>query len=260
MTGCRAPAHGPLSALRSTVVTMGPSLGLVAAGVLCTVLAVRRLITGRPRSARATGCLVVGALAPWAYVLGIRPWVLHWGARPEEVDRALPGDELVREPAWASTRAVSIRAPAETVWPWLAQMGQDRGGLYSYEWLENLAGLEFHNADRIHQEWQHVEAGDIVRFAPGQDTLIVEQVEPNHALVWQILDPRTGRPAPATWAFVLEPDGEGTRLIQRFRIGGKPCWLVGAAYTLAIEIPHFVMERAMLHGIRARAERSAPRA
>jgi hypothetical protein len=134
-------------------------------------------------------------------------------------------------------------------------MGQDRGGLYSYEWLENLAGLEFRNADRIHPEWQHVAVGDIVRFAPGEETLRVAHVDPGQALVWQMLDPRSHEPTSATWAFVLIPDGvEHTRLVQRFRFGGEPRWLMGLAYTLAIEVPHFVMERKMLLGIRDRAE------
>jgi hypothetical protein len=190
-------------------------------------------------------------------VLGLHPWVLHWGARPDEVTGVLPGDHLVPEPAWASTRAVTIAAPPEAVWPWLAQMGQDKGGLYSYDWLENLAGLEFHNADRIHLEWQDVHPGAPVRFAPGQDTLTVAQVEPNRALVWQVLHPTTHEPTAATWAFVLQPTGErGTRLLQRFRIGGQPRWLIGLIYTLLIEVPHFVMERRMLLGIRQRAERA----
>src|ERR671925_400759 len=80
-----------------------------------------------------------------------------------------------------------LRSAVVTVWPWLAQMGQDRGGLYSYDWLENLAGLEFHSADRIVPEWQAVQVGGIVRFAPQQDTLVVTQVESNHCLVWRVL-------------------------------------------------------------------------
>jgi hypothetical protein len=202
------------------------------------------------------------------YLFAIRPWVLHWGAQPDEVTRVLPGDDLVPQPVWASTRALTIAAPSEAVWPWLAQMGQDRAGLYSYEWLENLAGLDFHNADRIHPEWQDIAPGDIVRLAPQQDTLMVAMVEPNYALVWRLLDPGTHQPpspdrAPggffvdATWAFVLEPHGpDRTRLIQRFRFGGRPRSLLGLGYTLLIELPHFVMERRMMLGIRSRAERA----
>jgi hypothetical protein len=202
----------------------------------------------------AATCL---AGAPWAYLAAVRPWVLHWGATRFEVEEALPGDDIVARPSWQSTRAIDIAAPVEHVWPWLAQMGQDRGGLYSYDWLENLAGLEFHSADRIVPEWQTVQVGGIVRFAPQQDTLVVTQVEPNHCLVWRVLNPSTHQPADATWAFVIRPiDATHTRLIQRFRFGVGPRWLGRLFYTALMEIPHFVMERKMLLGIRARAERA----
>jgi hypothetical protein len=244
------------NSLRSALVTFGPSLLLIGFAAAATVATMVRLVRYGPGRGRL-GIAALGALAPWAYLLAIRPWVLHWGARPDELARQLPGDDLVPEPVWMSTRAVSIATPGAAVWPWLAQMGQDKGGLYSYTWLENLAGLAFRNADRIHPEWQAVAPGDLVRLAPDQDALTVARVEPNRALVWQILDPRTQQPAPATWAFVLEPDRPGhTRLIQRFRMGGRPGWLLGAGYTLLVEIPHFVMERRMLVGIRERAERA----
>jgi hypothetical protein len=236
-------------------VAFGPSLLLVILSVAATVASLRGLLAALRGRGRPSGGPSLVAMAPWVYLLAIRPWVLHWGARPDELRRELPGDALVPHPAWASTRALTVAAPASAVWPWLAQMGQDKGGLYSYQWLENLAGLDFHNADRIHPEWQEVRVGDVVRFAPGQDTLTVARVEPNRALLWQILDPRTRQPAPATWAFVLEPVGpDHIRLIQRFRIGGQPRWLIAAGYTLLVELPHFLMERRMLLGIRERAE------
>jgi hypothetical protein len=204
------------------------------------------------------------AIAPWAYILVLRNRVLHWGATHAETHERLPGDEVVRYPSWESTRAIDIAAPVEAVWPWLAQMGQDKAGLYSYEWLENLAGLEFHNADRIIPEWGLVNVGDFVRLAPSQDTLVVERVEPTRSLVWRVLNPRTHQPGDlahgaaafdATWAFVLRPiDATHARLIQRFRFGCRPLALV-LLYTALIEIPHFVMERRMLLGIRERAER-----
>ena len=79
---------------------------------------------------------------------------------------ALPGDELVGRPAVQTTEGVWVDAPASAVWPWLVQMGQDRGGLYSYQTLENLAGLHYRNADRIHPEWQHLAPGDAIRLVP----------------------------------------------------------------------------------------------
>jgi len=250
----------PSLGLRSSVVTLGPSVllvGLLKASTLAATLGCVR----RPRSRLgrliwpAAVCL---AGAPWAYLAAVRPRVLHWGATRDEVGDDLPGDEIVLRPSWPSTRAIDIAAPVEQVWPWLAQMGEDRGGLYSYDWLENLAGLEFHNADRIVPQWQTVQVGDIVRFAPKQDTLVVTQVEPNHCLVWRVLNPSTHAPTDATWAFVIRPiDATHTRLIQRFRFGAGPWWLGAILYTALMEVPHFVMERKMLLGIRARAERTS---
>lgn len=249
----------PSPTLRSAVVVFGPSvllIGLLKASTLAAIAGFAR----RPRSWlgrliwTGAACLA-GAL--WAYLAAVRWWVLHWGATRHEVWDELPGDEIVPHPSWQSTRAVDISVPVEHVWPWLAQMGQDRGGLYSYDWLENLAGLQFHSADAIVPEWQDVKVGDIVRFAPQQDTLVVTQVEPNRCLVWRVLNPSTHQPADATWAFVIRPiDSRHTRLIQRFRFGAGPRLLGTIFYTALIEIPHFVMERKMLLGIRARAERA----
>ncbi|MBO0883813.1 MAG: SRPBCC family protein [Mycobacterium sp.] len=249
----------PSRGLRSAIVTLGPSVLLIGAFKAATVAAIAGFVR-RPRNRRggliwlAATCL---AGVPWAYLAAVRPWVLHWGATHDEVRDELPGDEIVRRPSWRSTRAIDIAAPVEQVWPWLAQMGQDRGGLYSYDWLENLAGLEFHSADRIVPEWQTVRVGDIVRFAPRQDTIVVTRVVPNHCLVWRVLNPSTHQPLDASWAFVISPiDATHTRLIQRFRFGAGPRLLGSIFYTALIEIPHFVMERKMLLGIRSRAERT----
>ena len=121
--------------------------------------------------------------------------MLHWGANCEELRRPLPGDELVPDPR-SSPRAPSRSTRrAEAVWPWLAQLGQDRGGFYSYEWLENLAGCEMHNADEIHPEWQQREPGETVYLHPLHG-LPVARFEPGRALVLE------------GWgAFVLEPHG-----------------------------------------------------
>jgi hypothetical protein len=249
----------PSRGLRSAVVTLGPSVLLIGIFKASTLAAIASLAQ-RPRSGLGrmiwpAATLLAGV--PWAYLAAVRPWVLHWGATRDEVGDKLPGDEIVLRPSWQSTRAIDIAAPVEQVWPWLAQMGEDRGGLYSYDWLENLAGLEFRSADRIVPEWQDVKVGDIVRFAPKQDKLVVAQVEPNHCLVWRILNPSTHQPVDATWAFVIRPiDARHTRLTQRFRFGAGPRLLGAIFYTALIEIPHFVMERKMLFGIRARAERS----
>ena len=135
----------------------------------------------------------------------MRPWYLRWGASPEECAKALPGDELVRRADLVATRAITIRARRERIWPWLAQMGQGRGGLYSYDALENLVGCDMHSADRVVPEWQDVAPGDAFRLHPDV-ALEVTAVEPDRALVIRGGVPM-GDAAPPydfTWAFVLE--------------------------------------------------------
>jgi hypothetical protein len=96
----------------------------------------------------------------------IREWYNRWGATDKEVSRSLPGDELVPNPQLVSTRAITINACPEDIWPWLMQLGQQRGGLYSYELLENLARCDMRNADRIIPEFQPLKIGDEVRLGP----------------------------------------------------------------------------------------------
>jgi hypothetical protein len=230
---------GLFGAVRGIGVMLGGSLALnivAAASVLATVRAVAQ---GRKPHRVA----FAGTLATLVYALRVRPWLLAWGATEDEPQRSLPGDELVSDPGNESTRAVTIEAPVEEVWPWLAQIGQDRGGFYSYEWLENLAGCRMRNADRIHPEWQERDVGETVFLHPANG-LKVALFEPKRVLALK------------GWgAFVLEPlDERRTRLIARGR--GQP-GLASVAYTLLLEIPHFIMERKMLLGIKERAERAA---
>jgi hypothetical protein len=198
-----------------------------------------------------SGCAVERRFRPLAcfgismattYLLAVRPWLRRWGATDDELARALPGDELVPDPAIDSTWSVTVEAPAEDVWPWLAQIGQDRGGFYSYAWLENLAGCELRNADRAHPEWQQRTVGEVVPLHPTCG-LPLADFEPGRALV---LD---------GWgSFVVEPiDAARTRLISRSRV--RKGWSA-VMYALLLEIPHFVMQRRMLLGIKERAERA----
>ena len=113
-----------------------------------------------------------------------RPLYSRWGSTAAEQQRALPGDDIVAEPRLVATRAITIRAPASAVWPWLAQMGQGRGGLYSYEKLENLARCKMRNADRIHDEWQNPVVGDKVRFGPEPYPFqYIRAIDPGRTLV-----------------------------------------------------------------------------
>lgn len=159
----------------------------------------------------------------------------------------LPGDDLVAAPPVVATRAVSIAAQPDEVWPWLAQIGQGRAGFYSHARLENLIGCRIENADRIHPEWQDLVVGSEVRMHPKAPPLVVRALEPGRVLV-------LGEPDVFSWAFVLEPEGVGTRLLVRSR---GSFGLPGILAPL-LEPVHAVMERAMLNGLRVRAERRLP--
>ena len=240
--------------VRVLAVSFGPSvvLDLLLAASVAATASGTLPDPNRGLSARLLRrAAIMGSLAPWAYLLAVRPWHLRWGATEDETRRTLPGDELVAHPAWESTRAVTIQAPASEIWPWLVQMGQGRGGLYTYDWLENLAGLDIHSADRIIPELQHLEIGDSVGFsAEGEPK--VAAIEPNRLLTLHIS-------SNFSWAFVLEkPDERTTRLILRSRIDAKPRQLFALAYSLFVELPHFIMERKMLLGIKERAESGQP--
>ncbi|MCP4166327.1 MAG: SRPBCC family protein [Chloroflexi bacterium] len=184
----------------------------------------------------------------------LRPWYSKWGASAEEVIRPLPGDELVLNPVLESTRAITIQAPAAGVWPWLVQMGQGRGGLYSYERLENLGGCDMHNADRVIPEYQHLEVGDKVRIVPeGREPyFVVSATEPGRAIILSGDDP------PTTWAFTLEPIGDrSTRLIIRWRQEYEPNFANVLGWRVFVDPITFVMERKMMQGIKVRAEAAA---
>ena len=192
-----------------------------------------------------------GAGAVTAYAYGIRPWHLRWGATDEELDAPLIGDELVARPKLKATHAITINAPAADVWPWLVQMGQNRGGFYSYTWLENLVGCHMRNANRIVPEWQNLKAGDKVWLHPKAPPVEVAAIEPGCAIV---LKP---------WgAFVLRPiDENTTRLIIRSQGEYEPdlnsAVLNFLLWRMFYEPAHFIMERKMLLGIKARAEQLA---
>jgi hypothetical protein len=257
--------------LRGATVMYAPAVVLdLFEGISVLLTAFGRL--PNPKKSRAARILrpivTVGALLPWAYLLIVRPWHMRWGATDEDVRKSLPGDELAPHPTLESTRAVTIRAPAKEVWRWLMQLGQDRGGFYSYDRLENLAGADIHNVDRIVPEMQHLKVGDFVPMAPvewGVPTggFTVVRIEPERAIVWrqgwpedvESLSPSDAQER-GTWAFVLEEVDEGTtRLILRERSGHKPRMREVIFHYLFMERQHFIMERRMLLGIKERAER-----
>ena len=160
------------------------------------------------------------------YISVVRPRQLRWGATAQECDDALPGDELIAAADLGATRAITIHAAAVQVWPWIAQLGQGRGGFYSYDFLENLVGCDIRSADRIVPGWQDVRVGDKVMLAP-EAVLVAALVEEGRSLVLSGGIP-IGNAAPPydfTWAFVLrdQPDGT-TRLLVRERYGYTRWW------------------------------------
>lgn len=196
-------------------------------------------------AASIAACIVASPL--------LRSWYRKWGASAEEVLMHLPGDEQVPNPRLDSTRAITIQAPAAVIWPWLVQMGQGRGGLYSYERLENLANCDMHNADRIIPEFQNLMVGDKVRLTQDEavPSFVVTAIEPGRAIILGGDDP------PTTWGFILEPiDENSTRLIIRYRQDFEPTPGNVISWRVFTEPIHFNMERMMLQGIRVRAESS----
>ncbi len=183
-----------------------------------------------------------------------RPWYSRWGSTVAERQRPLPGDDIVAAPRIVSTRAITIHAPAEVVWLWLAQMGQGRGGLYSYQKLENLARCDIHNADVIHPEWQNPTVGDKVRFGPEPYPFhTIRAIEPGQTLI--LGSPVDERRTPTSWVFHLEGiDAATTRLIARYRSSYEPSIGNTIIWRVLTDPIFFVMERRMLIGIRDRAE------
>jgi hypothetical protein len=128
------------------------------------------------RRAAAAGTAVLGSAA--AYILAIRPWQLGWGATGEERDATLAGDDLIPNPDLMATRAITVHAPAAQVWPWIAQLGQGRGGFYSYDALENLVGCDIHSANRVVPEWQDLKVGDQVSLGTPADRPLTPVARP----------------------------------------------------------------------------------
>ncbi len=167
---------------------------------------------------------VAALAAVGAYAAALRHRQFQWGATSDEVVMTLPGDELLGRADLVATRAVTVRAEAEDVWPWLAQMGQGRGGLYSYDWVENLVGCQMNSAERVVPKWQGVEVGDDFRIHPDV-ALKVVHVNPPHALVVEGGVSATGEatagdadaPYDFTWAFVLVPETKESNPARRPR-------------------------------------------
>lgn len=213
--------------IRAIGVMVGGPLVLLVAALAAARSSVRAIVHGRPPALPA----VLGTAGVLVYAGPVRRWMRSWGARPGEAT----GTEAVH--------AIEIGAPPEAVWPWLAQIGQDRGGFYSYEWLENLAGCRIQNTNRIHPEWQHRELGEKVMLHP-LNGMPVSRFEPGRQIALE------------GWgSFAVEPLNGRSRVVCRGE--AQRSLLSAVYYTLFVELPHFLMERRMLLGIKERAERLA---
>ncbi|MQS16055.1 hypothetical protein F7Q99_28385 [Streptomyces kaniharaensis] len=207
------------------------------------------------------------AVALVLHGLLLRPRMLTWGATSEEAARSYPGDELIPSADSGSTMATTLPAPPSKVWPWLVQMGCDRGGWYSWDRLDN-GGRP--SADRIVPQWQSLAAGQRLASVPGgRAWFTVAVLVPERTLVLRDdtrvpsgrpFDPADG-PAPrafvsSVWGFHLEPADAGTRLVVRTHGRSRPRVLTGPMDLLFWEPAHFVMQTRQFHNLRARLRRT----
>jgi len=230
---------------------------------------------GNSRFLKLVGGVAAGAAAVMGYALAVRPRILTWGASDEEARRPLPGDDLVRDAKMKATHAVTIDRPAEQVWPWVVQIGHQRAGWYSYDWLHRLMGVagsvedESRSAEHIIPQLQDLQVGDVVEIAPDMGYKVVD-IQPERALVLHIavemgtfepFDP-AGEPPDehfnSSWTWFLEErDANSSRLIVRIRVGYSPSVANALLVHGVMEPGSFVMERKTLLGIKRRAESTA---
>jgi hypothetical protein len=204
------------------------------------------MITTQALLKRGGVTLGVITAAAMLYRLLVRRPILNWGATDAEASARLPGDELLEEADGVATRAITIGAPASAVWPWIAQMGPSpRGGAYTYDWIENLLGLDMHSIDRVLPEYQHPQVGDTLGY--GKNRMRFERVEPERVLAIRSEDGNW------VWSFVLDEQNERTRLLSRNRFGLRS--MTARIGMVPMEPGSLIMERRMLRGIKQRAER-----
>ena len=219
-------------------------------------------MTFRRRIFRGLLLALTTAAVVTVFLTIVRPAYLNWGATAEERIRPLPGDDIVPQSGSQATRAITIKAPLSTVWPWLAQLGQDRGGFYSYDLLENAVGCDMPTDDVLRPDRQNWSLGDRLWMYPphkagGIGFATLRSYEPGHALGFatRLTGTSLAEPENGSWSFVAIPLGaHTTRILVRGR--GAPrtsIWLL-AFDRIFFEPVHFMMERRMLIGLQQLAE------
>lgn len=184
----------------------------------------------------------------------------HWGVDVETAARDYPGDELIAAPRWGWTHGIEVEAPTAEVWGWVAQIGADRGGFYSYQWLENVVGCGVRNAEVVHPEWE-VKLGGGLSLHPKMPPLRVVSLVPGRSFVGHMAPDEAarsqGRWVEATWLFLIEPLGEDRcRFISRYRCASSEDLGTRLSFgQAAVEPIGFAMDRRMLLGVKERAER-----
>ena len=182
------------------------------------------------------------------YLVFFRPWQLRWGATDAEVKRSMPGDEIVSQPSFNATRAVTIHAPAQNIYPWIVQMGVTRAGWYSYDLLDNLGRR---SAESILPEHQNIQVGDLIPISPdGKQGMWVKYFRKNKWMLWW------DKKGDTTWIWEIHADGEGNaRLITRVRVKYR-LFSSAILFNLLTEFFDILMMRKFMLGIKRRAEKS----
>ncbi|MBK8905286.1 MAG: hypothetical protein IPM53_29155 [Anaerolineaceae bacterium] len=204
--------------------------------------------------------IAVWGVGTAVYLLFLWPWMRSWGATKAELNATLPGDDIVPAANIRSTKGITIQAPPEAIYPWLLQIGVDRGGMYSYDWLENLFGLNVHTTDRIVSEYQDVQIGDFWRFTPkdyvlnpGPGLYVQKLIENEAVLLCFGLEGKPDETCFDTWQFVLVPQTDGsTRLLLRSNMAIEQELPIKLTYFV-----QFIMERKMLLTLRDKVEQFA---
>ena len=185
------------------------------------------------------------------YRLPIRRWMARWGTTPSDLTRVMAGDRLIVDPTYSGTMAVIVNARPEHIWPWLVQMGYQRGGLYSYDWLDRL--FRFSGSSECHPdtpEFQHLAVGDTIPVGQGR-SWPVATIEPRRALVLDMRAPAASIGCGSSAS--TRSTEKRTLLVSRSRVHARTT--LGLAADVCIEPAGFVMTRRMLLGLKQWADR-----